>query len=234
MRSQEEILKIKSRFSKPYSIYNFLNAQDLDSLIEIFDNASQKLHKNTGPITLDLLQFKEHPVVQKIFSKIKDAIGEYEINAAFFFRTDFPHIIHNDDTYELKDVYKAITIPLKLYGNYTDLPRLCFFDQYYFHGPAKFFKGSEDMNIPAHYNKHVYDYSQVDNLSKDYFTMKLYTQLFTHLNPKWLDGLSLDSAVDWMPSNAIVFDSVQLHCASDFRRVGVKSKLGISVFTRKP
>jgi hypothetical protein len=56
---------------------------------------------------------------------------------------------------------------------------------------------------------------------------------FTHLKPQWLEGLSLHSALDWIPGNALVFDSTRLHCASDFRASGIKSKLGISVFTKK-
>ena len=179
---------------------------------------------------MDLKPYFSDLVVEKIIAKLKTHILDFQITAAFFFQTDYPHIIHNDDTFELPDtVYKGITLPLHISGEYSTFPSLCFFDQFYFHGPAKFFKG--DTNIPTYYNKQVYDYNAVDNLSNLPFDDR--DSLFTHLKPQWLEGLSLHSALDWIPGSALVFDSTRLHCASDFRKLGIKSKLGISIFTKK-
>jgi hypothetical protein len=114
-------------------------------------------------------------------------------------------------------------------GEYQAFPSLCFFDQFYFHGPAKFFKG--DVDIPTYYNKPVYDYKDINGLVNTPFVDN--DNHFTHLKSKWLEGLSLHSVLDWVPGNALVFDSVRLHCASDFRKLGIKSKLGISIFTKK-
>ena len=49
----------------------------------------------------------------------------------------------------------------------------------------------------------------------------------THLEDKWLKGLSFNSAHAWRPGNAIVFDCVRLHCGSNFKG----KKLGLSIFT---
>ena len=230
MRTREQIDIIKSRISDPYAIIDFISNKDINYFIKLFNShniKSNKVYKNTGPITLDILKYLEDPIIVKILNKIKEQIGNYEITAGFFFWTNCPHIIHNDDTFELPDgVYKAITIPLQIEG--TGIPKLCFFDQFYFHGPAKFFKGSKD--IPTYYNKQVYDYSDVDGITDIEFEDN--DQLFTHLKPQWLEGLSLHSSIQWNPTTAIVFDSVRLHCASDFRQLGIKSKLGISIFTK--
>jgi hypothetical protein len=239
MRSQEEINRIKSRFSEPYTIYGFLSDEEVKYLISIFRNNNQdkingyegKIKKNTGPITLGLEPFLDDPVIRKIFEKLKDHIGDFELNAGFFFETDYPHIIHNDDTFDLKDVYKGITIPLSLEGTFEEYPKLCFFDQCYFQGPAKFFAG--DKNIPTYYNKQLYEYSEVDGITDTQFDKRIYDKLFTHLRYKWLSNLSLKTVLEWKPTTALVFDSVRLHCASDFRRLGITSKLGISIFTRK-
>lgn len=240
MRTQEEIDRIKSRFSEPYVIYGLLTEADIKHLVSIFRTHNQdkingyegKIKKNTGPVTLGLEPFLEDPVVKKIFSRLKEHIGEFEMNAGFFFETDFPHIIHNDDTFDLKDVYKGITIPLMLEGDYTELPKLCFFDQCYFNGPAKFFAG--DSDIPTYYNKQLYEYSEVEGVTTKPFDKTVYDKLLTHLRYKWLSGLSLHSSLEWKPTTALVFDSVRLHCASDFRKLGIKSKMAISIFTRKP
>jgi hypothetical protein len=233
MRSQEEIAHIKARIIDPYSINNFLSLEDIDHLIELFESQKTQpntVHKNTGPITLDINDYlyDTDPVMSKIIVKLKEEIGEFDITSSFFFTTDYPHVIHNDDTFELPDsVYKGITIPLKTYGS-DKVPKLCFFDQLYFHGPAKFFNG--DRDLPTYYNKQVYEYSDVDGLVN---TPLVDTdKLFTHLKSSWLKGLSLHSVLEWRPGSAIIFDSVRLHCASDFRQLNIQSKLAISIFTK--
>jgi hypothetical protein len=229
MRTVEKIDLIKSRITDPYSIEEILTEETIGQLINTFENHSNKLHKNTGPITLDLNL--TDPVVSSIIERLKKEIGTFEVTAAFFFKTSYPHIVHNDDTFELPDgVYKGITIPLKVYGS-NKIPKLCFFDQFYFHGPAKFFNG--DTDVPTYYNKQVYDYSNIDKISDgmliDESTRVSY---LTHLKPSWLKGLTFWGTLDWKPTSALIFDSTRLHCASDFRKQGIESKLGISIFTK--
>ena len=234
MRSELDIARIKSRITDPYSIEGFISHEDVAHLIELFESQElepNKVYKNTGPITLDITDYLYDPVIFKIIKKLKEEIGPFEITAGFFFTTNYPHIVHNDDTFELPvGVYKGITIPLKTYG--TDrVPKLCFFDQFYFHGPAKFFHGDKD--IPTYYNKQVYDYTDIDGIADtmliDESTRVTY---LTHLKSSWLKGLTLWGTLDWKPTSALIFDSVRLHCASDFRQQGITRKLGISIFTK--
>lgn len=234
MRSLEQINVIKKNISDPFVIKNFLNTDKILHLINLFSKTEinpVKVYKNTGPITIDIKYFTHDIVIKEIFEKLYNHIGIYDLTAGFFFTTNYPHIIHNDDLHDLPDnVYKGITIPLRINGN--SIPKLCFFNQFYFHGPSKFFNG--DTDIPTFYNKQVYSYELVDNLNNgDKIDNATELKYFTHLKSKWLDGLSLWGCIDWTPGDAIVFDSVRLHCASDFRRQGIKDKLGISIFTKK-
>lgn len=237
MRSNHDIELIKSRISDPVCIENFLSGEDISHLINIFNQHQAGgikayeglVEKITGPVTLNLEPYLDDPVIVKIMHNLEKEIGKFEMTAGFFFRTDFPHIIHNDDTHELPaTVYKGITLPLELNGFKEEYPKLCFFDQFYFHGPAKFFKGSKD--IPTYYNKQIYNYEHVDGLTNNQFVGEF--SYFTHLYPQWLEGLSFHSALDWIPGNALIFDSTRLHCASDFRSLEIKSKLAISIFTK--
>jgi hypothetical protein len=234
MRTLEQINRIKERIINPYVVNEFISYNDVRYLISLFESQKvepNKVYKNTGPITLDIQPFIEDTIVKKILTRIQDEIGPYEITAGFFFWTNYPHIIHNDDTYELPDnVYRAVTIPLEIEGTAT--PSLCFFDQFYFHGPAKFFNGSTD--IPTYYNKQVYDYQDVDGvLDKVVIDESTRVTYLTHLKHSWLKGLSLWGVLPWKPGTALIFDSNRLHCASDFRKQGIKSKLGISIFTKR-
>jgi hypothetical protein len=232
MRTPDQISQIKTTIQDPYEIKNILTVDEVNCLINMFEchPTDNKIYKNTGPVTLDLKSYIEHPLIIKILSLIENKIGPFEITAAFFFQTGFPHIIHNDDTFELPDnVYKAITLPLSMDGFLGEYPKLCFFNQFYFHGPSKFFNG--ENSIPTYYNTQVYDYHNVSGLVDNPFADN--NNYFTHLKPQWLKGLSLHSTLDWIPGNALVFDSTRLHCASDFRTLGIRSKLGISIFTKK-
>lgn len=232
MRTLEQINKIKQTFSDPYVVSDFITETEIGQLENIFNVAHSKVYKNTGPITLDLRMYLNHPVVADILSKIEKQIGQFEINSAFFFQTDYPHIIHNDDMFELPDsTYKAVVIPLRLYGEPTQYPDLCFFDQCYFHGPSKFFNG--DAGLPTYYNRQVYEYTDVDGVVEGAIGDDEYEKHFTHLKRRWLNGLSVHSALPWIPGKCIIFDSVRLHCSSDFRKLNIKSKLAISIFTRR-
>ena len=229
MRSPEDIARIKSRIEDPYSVDNFITSEQIAYLIDLFDNHENKIQKNTGPVTVNL-DFTD-PVVADIVLRLKQLIGPFDITAGFFFTTNYPHIIHNDDTFELPDgVYKGITIPLKTYGS-DRVPDLCFFDQFYFHGPAKFFNG--DTDIPTYYNKQVYNYADVDGIVGGMIIDEsTRCQYFTHLKTQWLKGLTVWGTLKWRPTSALIFDSVRLHCASDFRQQGIARKLGISIFTK--
>jgi hypothetical protein len=241
MRTKHQIDTIKKSFSEPYLVDNFINQNEIDHLIDLFekdidegaDPSQKKVYKNTGPVTLDIHKYLSDPVVDSILNRIRTKIGDFDITAGFFFFTNYPHIIHNDDLFELPNMYKGITIPLRLDSDeeITDYSNLCFFDQHYFHGPSKFFKNSE--NVKTYYNKCIYDYNDIDGLVEtNAISEELYQQYFTHLNREWLEGLSLHSVFQWKPGNCIIFDSLRLHCASDFRKHGIKSKLGISIFTK--
>lgn len=240
MRTNDQISAIKATIEEPRQIVDFISQEEINYLVNVYNSSDDlsspyngKIKKNTGPVTLDLTQFLSDAVIKNIFEKIEKEIGPYDIVSAFFFKTDYPHVIHNDDSFELPDnVYKAITIPLKIYGDeILGIPSLCFFDQFYFHGPSKFFKGEEF--IPTYYNKQIYSYEDIDNLSGSEIDERLYRKYFTHVKRAWLEGLTFRSAVEWKPGSAIIFDSVRLHCASDFRRLGIKEKLAISIFTKR-
>lgn len=229
---------IVNNMAKPYVVKNFLSQDNIDELIEIYNHRQNKIQKNTGPVTSELRDdFDSIPVLKIIKEKILAEVGECEVYTGFYFNVTQPHIIHNDDDKQGPVVYKAFTLPLKIeminVAEQPKYPSLCFFDQYYLEGPSKFFKGAT-VNIEEYYNTAVCDYKEVHNLSSKTFDHNVYQEYLSHLKLNWLDGLSFNSAHTWQPGNAIVFDCVRLHAASNFTKQGIKSKLGISIFTQLP
>jgi hypothetical protein len=234
MRTDIENSIVESNLGDTFSKEQFLSQSELSFFINYFKQASERIHKTTGPVTSQELRdiFTTVPEFISLFDRIKSIIGECEIYTAFYFHVDTPHVIHNDDDKSYPVVYKAITIPLEL--DYEDTnenyPYLCFFDQYYLKGPAKFFKGG--ANIASYYNQPVYDYADVKNKSSTLIDKQTYQQYLTHIKIRHLEELSLKSVELWKPTNAIFFDCVRLHCASDFKAAGIKKKLGLSIFTK--
>ena len=232
MRQKKHKDYISSHLIDPFTIEKFLSDDEIKELIKIYTEGKTKIYKNTGPVTVNIDEdIKDYSVFQNIFSRIKTIIGDCEVYTAFLFYVEIPHIIHNDDAFDFPLVHKGIAIPLEI--NYeaenTGHPSLCFFDQYYLEGPSKFFNKSRD--IPTFYNKCVYEYSEVQNKTDQKFDPEIKKKYFTHLKDHWLEGLSFKSAQPWVPGNAIFFDCARLHAASDFKSQGIKSKLGLSIFT---
>lgn len=229
MRSAEDKKLLTSRFTDTIYVQEFLQSEEIAYLIDLYNDSTDKIHKNTGPVTSSSIL--EDSIIESIAQRLRPLIGDFKIYSAAFFDVKTPHIIHNDDLKSLPMTYKAITLPLKLESprQIIELPKLCIFDQYYLEGPGKFFNG--DADIPTFYNQQIYEYSDVQNKSHTGISRSDISRYLTHLKPMWLKELSLNSMYAWKPGSAIIFDALKLHCASDFRRLGITNKLGISIFT---
>jgi hypothetical protein len=56
-------------------------------------------------------------------------------------------------------------------------------------------------------------------------------KMLGHLKSKWLEGLSVHCYFPWTIGSIIAFDSLRLHCSSNFKNIGIKRKIGLSIFT---
>ena len=90
MRTQEQIDNIKKNFSDPYIVENFITENDVLYLINLFDNSTPnqpKVYKNTGPVTLDISNYLNDPIVNNIINRLKLAIGDFDITAGTYLRS---------------------------------------------------------------------------------------------------------------------------------------------------
>ena len=227
-RSKSDKQIILDNLIQPYEITNFVDDSDINELKNIYSNATNKIYKNTGPITSKIEHY-DSGVRLKIKNKIHSLYPNAEIYHGMFFDVTVPHIIHNDDGYDYPLTYVAFNIPVFIEGFTDNYPELMFFDQLYLDGPVKLFNKEE--HIETHYNQCIYEYSKVLNKTNEGID-PVYRKKISHLKDTWLEGLSINSAFKWKPGNSIVFNPCRLHCASDFRLFGIKRKLGISIFTK--
>lgn len=238
-RTNLQIKLIEKEISDPYIIEDLIDSKEANYLINLFEEEEHlKVNKKTGPVTIDWkhdvnTHLYEDPVVQKVLERLEAHIGPFDINAALYFHCNGPFTLHNDDNYEFAHVYKGITLPLKIHGPGQGDPGLVMFNQFYFHGPAKFLKGLKDVDPYTYFNKILTSYEDVENLSDVMFDEEWRSKYIPHIDAKYLEGLSVHSVMPWIPCNAIVFDSTRIHCATNYKRLGYTNKQAISIFTRK-
>lgn len=228
-RSPEQIKQMQTGSGQAYQVENFLSNSEINLLLGEFKTSSEKEFKKTGPVCAPYRPLKE------VDRKIHSLLGPCKIlKTSLYFLTSVPHGLHMDAPKDLSlTPFKAVLLPLQ----YQSSRRLDPFDisfftfqQRWYGYPAKFFKGEEDIYSP--HNLPVYEYSQVENLSvESNIPEEVKKKWLPHLKNQWLEGLTMDQQFDWKVGSAIVFDSFQIHCASDFRPFGVQFKVGLSIFT---
>jgi len=228
MRTKEQIAKLRETHSRPVQAWNLISDDKVKFLLSHYYNSDEVIEKNTGPKTLNVKHGQG--VIDDIVESLKNIIGDFKVRSAQIFDVTTPHVLHNDDDSDYPDTYKAITIPLHIEGN--GIPKLVFFDQYYYHGPVKLFNGRR-KDPRVYYNKPLTEYTNVDNLSETDIPQNLKSELLSHLKDEWLKGLSIQSYFPWTIGSGIIFDSLQIHCASNFLDQGVKRKIGLSIFTMR-
>lgn len=228
MRTQQQIEEIKKTHSDSIQMHNVLDQQSISDLLEYY-HCSDKTEKNTGP---KVVYVKEGDgIIDNILPILRLQFGNFKVRSCHFFDVTKPHVLHNDDSFDYPQSYKAFTIPLWVSKGDCNKIKLVMFDQYYYDGPAKFFKGEDFSEEPFFYNQPVYDYSRIENLTDKGIPSPIRNAMLSHLNSRWLEGLSVSSFFPWTIGSVIAFDSLRIHCSSNFTKIGVEQKIGLSIFT---
>lgn len=229
-RTNAQILELQATHSEPFAVENILDPEHIKELLKYYLLRQDSLTaKNTGPDVLSIDVENPPKIFQKIIDIMHEKIGRFKVRYIHFFDVTSPHVIHIDDTYNYDKSYKAFTVPLRIYGPSEDI-KLCVFDQYYYHGPAKFYNNSNEV-FNIYYNSALKNYDQVSNLSATEIDINFKKEYLSHLDDEWLKGLSVNKTLEWKPGNILCFDSLALHCSTDFKAKGVRRKIGLSIFT---
>ena len=231
MRTKEQKKKITDRYGRVTVHKDAVDQELVNYLLNQFHNYQYKVEKNTGPVVMnyspDRNGYEEwfEPVQQFV----DNLIGKSLVCASNIFKTEIPHVVHNDDYYEkIYDIFKTVVIPLEI----KEPTNFVVYDQYYLDGPIKCFRGFS--NIPeTYYNEPLTDYSDIVNFTDQPFDEKVYKKYLTHLPYESLHGFTVEEVVKWQPGDAITFDMGKLHSGTNFKEHGIDYKIGYSIFTAK-
>lgn len=223
MRTKEQIDQIKQYEQLPNVHENLVSDKKIKFLLDHYHNSNDVIVKNTGPKVLFVKQGQE--IIDDIIENLQKIYGSFNVRLAHYFDVTQPHIIHNDDDKTLPNSYRAFTIPLWTDGSDSDIG-LVMYDQFYYHGPAKFING-ETQESPTFYNQFIRDYKDVSYTTSNVIN----NQELSHLRSHWLEGLSIHRILPWKIGNILSFESLRLHSSTDFNSKGISRKIGISIFT---
>lgn len=229
MRTSEDINAIKNTLGDSKIFADVLSPEKIEFLLTTYYNDNNKIKKATGPT---VAQVKEGDgIIDDVIEYLRAEVGDFKIRYAHYFETDTPHIIHNDDAFDYPQCYKAFVLPLHLeYATYSSDPSLIVFDQCYFNGPGKFMNEEDVSEFAVHYNAFVTDYTDVQDKVDDAISDEI-LEMMPHIKKSWTKGLSVNSILPWRIGDIMMFDSIRLHCASDFRINNISKKIALSIFT---
>ena len=225
MRESGTVELLQKTHGEPFSVKGIVDSGEL--LKYYYNNESNVIKKNTGPKVLEIE--RDHKLLQPVIQILQEKLLPFKVRYAHFFDVTDPHIIHNDDEFEYPYSYKAFTIPLNIYGK-SDDTKLVTFDQYYYDGPAKFFNGESAIEN-VYYNKPITSYENVQGCSDAGIEQDIKDEYLGHLSDSWLQGLTVNKMLDWTIGDVLCFDSLSLHCSSNFKNKQIDRKIGLSIFT---
>ena len=227
MRTTEQIGFLKKYHSAPVQLTKVLDSKKVNFLLDYYHN-QEKIEKNTGPKVVYVNEGDS--VIDDILFLLRERFGNFKLRSAHFFEVETPHVLHIDDDFNLPNSYKAFTIPLWVDCNDCNKIKLIMFDQYYYGGPVKFFNGETNIE-KTYYNVPLFDYEDVQNKSTNEIPNLIKRKFLSHIKNTWLEELSISNYFPWTIGSIIAFDSLRIHCSSNFRNVGINKKIGLSIFT---
>ena len=150
-----------------------------------------------------------------------------------FFEARQPYRIHTDTDINEHN-HQTIVIPLDWEHN-ADASlsdnSLYIFKQRWHLEATNFRYGSKPSKDGPRYNTDTREYSKVENLEPNNFIDKDAASDCDHLNVRHFTGLSVEAKLKWEPGKPLTFPRTALHCSNNWHRLGIKSKLGLSLFT---
>ena len=227
MRTPEQIDFLKKYHSNPVQLLKVLDTEKVNFLLNFY-HTQEKIEKNTGPKVVYVEEGAT--IIDDILLVLRKQFGNFKLRSAHFFEVDSPHVLHIDDDFNLPNSYKAFTIPLWVDNNDCNKIKLIMFDQYYYGGPVKFFNGETSIE-KTYYNIPLFDYADVEYKSNKKIPATIKNKLLSHIKDNWLENLSINNYFPWTIGSIIAFDSLRIHCSSNFRNLGINKKIGLSIFT---
>jgi hypothetical protein len=158
----------------------------------------------------------------------------WKISGGNYFETFSPYRIHTDTLKESHNILQTFVFPLAYeYEENAQLGKNGFYvlEQEWFKESTMFVKGTSDRDLDDgnRYNTQTRDYKDIVNLKEGYD--ETLVEDCNHLPRENFEGMTVWKKFVWKPGTVISFPRSHLHLSNNFKKYGIKSKLGLSIFT---
>ena len=175
------------------------------------------------------------PALELLTDYVSNELGhnDWKCTQGTFFEARKPYRIHTDTSVNEHN-YQTFVFPLDwdLDNNAcVQENSLYIFKQRWHLESTNFRYGSKPSTDGTRHNTDTREYSKVENLEPNNFIDKDAASDCDHLNVKHFTGLSVEAKLKWVPWKPLTFPRTALHCSNNWHRLGIKSKLGLSLFT---
>ncbi len=236
-KSKEIISKIISYETKPLTLKNVFNEQELNQIRNVRDDA----YKDQSRCAEKLLSDHSEPLGKmahpnsELQSKLEKIIRpklathlteNYEMSFSFH-RNLFPYGIHTDSGYDQDElIYKQGIIPLDVYPSSADVYTVVF-DQKCYHSI------SYPKNLTTIETLSEDERSQIHNWSDQFDKAELSKYWESEDDFENFRGLSISLPFKWILGDMAIWDRAHLHCSSDFSVTNVDGKSGLMWISRR-
>jgi hypothetical protein len=194
------------------------------------DNKNKQILPGGRVFSTDLGPVVEYLLSTGFFDTILPATPAWKITGGNFFTTSTPYRIHADTGRDQSDLpYRILVIPLEIIGDGRSTLHVL---SQRWYGPAAFFLhgGDKQGYNRSEWNACVFDYKDVIDRSGSRLDSNFLKEEFPHINLRNFDDLSIMASMDWQIGDVMIFDRSHLHVTNDFRKTGIVSKSGLSLF----
>ena len=236
----ENIEKIKSLESQPKIVKNFLNSEEIELFLKLYNDLPVTINNIKQKVIKKRWLTGYGKSLEKILrERIKNEIGEFQMDnlnepdgteCLGLFQESFNPIgLHVDAGFNLKDIiFKQTLLPLSSFGE-----TVIFKNRFY--GPSSSFTNNIDdlkENNPENFKKgkNVRSSEHLKIYGDKPFNLDNHQKYLKHEKIENLKGLEVEFIYKWNLGDLFIFDRTHLHCSSC--NIDGK-KIGLATFTKK-
>lgn len=235
-----------------YVIEDFIDEEERTFLHNFFDyeyaktgeNINNKVMHITHPITYTVIRDMLESRIKKEFGEdivfYSDVSNDPISVSDQFFKIERPYRLHTDSVTHIPGYrpYKDIIIPIST-DNAEEKTYYFTCNQRYKSRAAQFNYGFNHSYFPSYsnvYREKPYEQYGVENVEYGKMDMDFIRKYHYGIEEfeSVYEGISIEKIFEWIPRNAIVQDTCVIHSSVDFRKYGIKWKIGLTFHLLKP
>lgn len=236
--TEQQVEKMRSADGSSKTFYDFISDDELQFLRKTIANKvypeSGKTSKYAGASYKD----PEGLVLKRIFDdKIKNIIGDYELDFFAWQEAINPWKVHADIRwYSDRIPYKVVLIPLDVVSEddkWKDTHTITFKQRNYLEGNTNSNAGARGNTDQSDWARPCDQPGVQNKVDGFHITEEQHRKYFSHMPYEHLEGLQIDNIYKWTPGSCVIWDQNQLHCADNFQKNGIVTKLSLIFFTNQ-